>query len=353
MSEIVPFQTGMTLGRTYDLRTMSVGSDIFTEKALAALKTTEIPESDYRYYDIKNCKDVNKALGIKGEFALKVKAGLANADVAGKYLKQDRSTENTIDILTTAHVKMVEETMASTDLNPDLNINSIGTHFIRTIKYGGNMFANIRIQASDSTNVEDIRGQVSAGMSFEGALDANAKAELKMLEKDIRGSSSMQISLYATILIDTVPRDIASMLKTLDAFNDEVKKEGNGKGVPLMCELVPLSTLDPSIPEVVRNRGVDAALIELEVMYDDVRHGKSKLETLLGREDLTDDQEKQAWKLNEKISTLYTCFNTVIAKLDVTKEPDQLTPAFDAYSKNTEPGGYTHMVSQFEKSLKA
>ncbi len=107
MAETVPYQPGMTLGRTYDLQKLQPGLDIFPDEALSTAKTIERHQTSIRYSVVKKSRDINNILDVGGEISLKVKAGLFRVEGMGSYLKEDRSKENTLEILAKAHVETV------------------------------------------------------------------------------------------------------------------------------------------------------------------------------------------------------------------------------------------------------
>ncbi len=107
MAWTVPYQSGMMLGRTYDLQTLQSGLDIFTDKALAKSEKTERHHTSINYSVVKNSRDVNNILDVSGEISLKIKAGLLKVEGMGSYLKEVGSKENTLQILAKAHVETV------------------------------------------------------------------------------------------------------------------------------------------------------------------------------------------------------------------------------------------------------
>ncbi len=246
--------------------------------------------------------------------------------------------------------------MKDTTTRPDWSKNVLGTHYVRSITYGGDLIARISIDDSDARQIEKIEAELKAELNGLGAVDAGAKAQFKKLERDLKSSSQMKISYFSTTLHGAMPRDIEGMLETLDSFKDQVMKSNEGKGVPLSCELLPLSVLDPKLPQVLKDTSLTVQLGDLEDKYDDVVQAKATLDHLVTREDvqLDDEQEQKASVLEDHITEILAVFNEVIANLDVTtrgKGATRMESAFQVYKKHKKIGGYKRQVTQFVRAV--
>ncbi len=234
--------------------------------------------------------------------------------------------------------------------------NVVGSHYIRSITYGGYLIVRIRIEGSDAQQFEEIKAKVDAELKIGGVIDAGAKANFKKMESDLKSSSQIEISYFSTTLQGMMPRDIEGMLQALDSFKDQVMRLNEGKGVPLSCELQPLSVLDPLLPQVLKDKSLDVQLGQLEDNYDDVVQAKARLERLMARDDVDFDeqQEKKASEIEEHLDEIVAVFNRVIASLDITSEgegPTQMDPAFAVYKKHKKIGGYQREVAKFVKAV--
>lgn len=107
MSETVFYQPGMSLGRTFDLRTYGNGLDIFPDDLVDNPKIIERHHNVIKYKVIKNSQDVNNILDLSGEVALKIKAGILNIGGMGSYLKEDKFKDECTEIFVRAHVETV------------------------------------------------------------------------------------------------------------------------------------------------------------------------------------------------------------------------------------------------------
>ncbi|XP_048239523.1 uncharacterized protein LOC124133516 isoform X3 [Haliotis rufescens] len=340
----------MPLGRTFDLRTMSPGLDIFTGKTLKTTKTMERHQNTIRYSVIKKSQDIRNVVDVSSDVSLRVKAGLMKLEGIGPYLTEDRSQENTLEIVVTAHVEMVTETLTDIGTRPGWNKNIIGTHYVRSITYGGDLISRIRIVESNSRRLDEIKTKVEARLNSFGIVDAAATKGFKRLEKDLKDSSRIEITYFANEIKGKLPTDVSGMLEALDNFKVEVMKLNGGKGVPIMCELVALSVLDPQLPQVLKDKSLDVQLSRLEDQYDDVLQARTRLHRLvdgINYTSLNNQQKQKLLQLQDRIDDVITVFNDVISKLDVTNSDGiSLTKtAFDMYKKKK------HTVVNFRREV--
>ncbi|XP_067658936.1 uncharacterized protein [Haliotis asinina] len=351
-TESVPYQPGMTLGREYDLKTYSSGLDLFTEASLSKVETIDGHKNRAHYSVIKNAQDVNNVLEVSGELSLKVKANLVKVEGAGKYLKECTADENSLEILAVAKVETVTETMKETNIRSGVKSKLKGTHFIRSITYGGELLVRIWIKNSDKRQLDEIKADLTGKLSLKGLVDAGAKAKLKQLEKDLTSSSEMNITYFSTTPSSQVPRDIDGMLQVLDNFQHEVKKQNDGKGCPIRCELVPLKFLSSKLPDMIRDKGLEVLLEQLETNFDDLLVAKAELDSFLGDIDteLTESQEEEGGDIDQRLKEVLRIYQKVVAELDLSKRKGGSKPiehAFKVYDTKKKLGGFRKEVWRF------
>ncbi|KAL3862849.1 hypothetical protein ACJMK2_008795 [Sinanodonta woodiana] len=333
MTETIPYQHGMLLGRTYDLRSHTVGSDIFPTDYTANPDRHLCPSTKINYKVIKNSSDVNDLLEVSGNISLKVKAGILKVQGMGSYLKDIRKEETALEILAVAHV----ETACTTLQNPTLpgnwnKENVVGSHYIRTIIYGGELIIKISLIATDSKQKEEIKGRVSAMFPIHGIVNVEGAASLRQMEHDLKEKTEIKFSYYGTTQCTKIPTDMDSMLQTLNDFPNQLTKINDGLGAPLRCELVPLKDIDPSFPSFLRQTGLETQMRELEDQYDDIRQSHAMLRSCLeiDADHMTTEQEEKGNEIEIRIHTVKTLYDRVIALLGVTTDGDSLHKIEDA-----------------------
>ena len=87
----------LRIGRSYDAQTSKAGIDIYPGNIES--EETNVNQFNFEYRVIKNTKDTKDLLNISGGLSLKVKAGLVSVSGSGKYLSDNKKTEDTTEVL--------------------------------------------------------------------------------------------------------------------------------------------------------------------------------------------------------------------------------------------------------------
>ncbi|XP_071114325.1 uncharacterized protein [Haliotis cracherodii] len=354
MATTVAYQTGMSIGRVFDMRTFACGLNIFSRDDIAKTSTVERHSNTVKYSVIKGSRDVNNILGISGDISLKAKAGIIDVEGVGSYLKEDRSQDNVMEILARAQVETVTVSMDDATPKEGWATNANGTHYIRSIIYGGDLVVRIRIKGSDARQMEEIKGKVQGGLATHGIIDAKAQAEFKKLEQDIKSNSEIDIEYHSTTPKGEMPRDINGMLRALDSFKTDIQQLNDNKGVPCKCEIVPLHYLDATIPAILKSSAYISQINSLEEKYDDVQIAKKKLHSFLQEveDDIEPELETDACHLEERIDEALERLMEVISEIDITSQQQTVDKIKEARSSNQMKGagGFHREVNKFVRT---
>ena len=87
----------LRIGRSYDAQTSKAGIDIYPGNI--DIEETNVNQFNFEYRVIKSSKDTKDLLNISGALSLKVKAGLVSVSGSGKYLSDNKKTEDTTEVL--------------------------------------------------------------------------------------------------------------------------------------------------------------------------------------------------------------------------------------------------------------
>ncbi|XP_046551307.1 uncharacterized protein LOC124261031 [Haliotis rubra] len=353
MSATVVYKAGMEIGMTVDMKMFSCCQNIFSADERAKTSTVQRHNNVVKYSVIKKSSDVGKMLGISGDMSLKAKAGLIDVGGLGSYFEEDRSGDNVTEIIAKAQVETVTVSLDS-DATPkaDWSKNVQGTHYIRSITYGGDLFARIRIKGSDTQQKEDIEASVK-GLGSYGLIDGKVKGQFKAMNQKISNFSEIEIEYFSTTQKSEMPRDIEGMLHALDTFKAEVEKLNDNKGVPCRCEIVPLSYLDSNVCAQVKASAYASQINSLEEKFDDVLTAKKKLHTFLQEteDDLGSDFEESARDLEKRIDNAHDCLLEAVSEIDVTSQQQTIDIVRKAIQKSSEmkktAAGFRREVNTF------
>ncbi|GFX68818.1 uncharacterized protein TNCV_3865171 [Trichonephila clavipes] len=224
----------------------------------------------------------------------------------------------------------------------------LGTHYVQTIIYGGDLIACIRFKANSAEDIQEVRAIVKAAVSTGSVLDLVGEGKLESLDRQLKRKATMEISYFATVPLEGVPNTIEGLRDLVKGFKDHVKKVNDGIGVPVEVELAELSNFDRGF-EYLKNLELETELEFFEEFLDDLLSTKSRLKTIVYeyRDTLTEDEETQLSKLNTRVTKVLRPFLATIGDLDLEKGSYQLDTAKEAYKEGKSLG----MAGKFRRDL--
>ncbi|XP_054715590.1 uncharacterized protein LOC129225067 [Uloborus diversus] len=256
MTQMIPYILPLLLGRTFDLDKMQVGIDIFPKSVISNPTVIQNPGTRNRYKIVDNTIAARDLLDVEGAFSLNVKAGVFKAGASGQYLADTYNKENTVEIAITSTYETVTEQIPA-DAKPfplwSQFGDALGTHFVRSITYGGELVASVRLSSNNTRDRQKIKAAFEIGGRLE-IFDLGVEVEGGYEKELTKSVESTQIKIYSSVPLSKAPNDMETLKETLDVFPEDLKIFNDGKGVPLKMELWPLELLDSSRPSRLRNR---------------------------------------------------------------------------------------------------
>lgn len=334
----------MLLGRTYDMINDIVGVDIFPASVTSNPEKIERYITDSQYRLVSDNKEARDFLDASGNLALKVKTGKVNIEGAGSYLKDTTSRFDSVEILVKTHYETETHTIPSS-AKPvenwyDLDRKNVGTHFARSITYGGDLIASLRFVAKNSADRELIKATVQGSLQADsGSFGTALKGKFNQIQQKIKDSASLEIHYYATVPIKGVPNDISSLMSLVDSFADQTKEVNEGLGVPLRMELLPLSALNKTYSTYFQTSALSDQTDLLEELFDDVRTAKRTLREWMRVTPpvLPQNLIDKIGEFSTSLETISATFYNVISNLDLSNSENdaQFVPAFAIYDNGT------------------
>ncbi|GIY90723.1 uncharacterized protein CEXT_349391 [Caerostris extrusa] len=280
VSITAPYMIPLFLGMTYDARNSKPGIDIYDLKYVDDPVVTEFQQTKTAYSVVTNTEEINKALEIEGDMALKIKTGMMNLEGKGSYIKKhatafERSGNSHHNLLHEIKVHFhwqggvnVDESdllseMIDSRMNDSLKTDSfkadakprdgwesryspraLGTHYVSSVTHGCECIASLRFVANNASNLEEIKGIVTATVGTGGSgAELTAEGHLEKLQKSLEEKSSLEISYYCTVLLKSIPNSIDGLKKLMDSFPDLIKESNMTSGIPMSVELTPLGDI--------------------------------------------------------------------------------------------------------------
>ncbi|GFS15187.1 stonustoxin subunit alpha [Elysia marginata] len=338
---ILPYIIPMLLGRTFDIFTSQVGVDIFPQSTIQSPIHIQRSFVSSDFSVIRNDSEARQFLGVSDDLSLRVKAGVLHIAATGDYLKDVQTRENYVEILVKSQYETVSETLHGTvDPIQDWDLQSptyLGTHYVRTVTYGGMMVGSLRLHVSDDAQKEavesfllkyfrlqtyakvEVQHQPSEGRmtreyhSFEDKL----KRMVYAVEERVGSGLSMQIKYYSTVTAPHVPQDIDSFLAILEEFPDQAAKLNGGRGVPLKVELVPLHELSARMIAMRPNKYLEKTLEDMDGKFNDLLVTHAAIRKMSEKTKPDDYKENcEVHDLGDDIHGKLDIFKDVIRRLD-------------------------------------
>ncbi|GFY69959.1 uncharacterized protein TNIN_478151 [Trichonephila inaurata madagascariensis] len=173
-----------------------------------------IPSTNTRsqYRMIESSSDVSDFINVDGDLTLKAKNGDINLSAYGKYMMKTINRDQSVEILFTVYHETQTETFPSyCKLRTDWQgrpQKDVGTHYIRSITYGGQLMISYVLKANKAENMEEIKAAVSGNLAISGSLDANVTGKLEKLSEAVKDKSSVVITTYATTGVFSPPSNL-------------------------------------------------------------------------------------------------------------------------------------------------
>ncbi|XP_074611612.1 uncharacterized protein LOC141866092 isoform X3 [Acropora palmata] len=323
----------LRIGRSYDAQTSKAGIDIYPFGNID-IEETNVNQFNFEYRVIKNTKDTKDLLNISGELSLKVKAGLVSVSGSGKYLSDNKKTEDTTEVLAVLKCLTVSETMRglpklAADVASGKIKHGLGTHYARSITYGGELAASLSIKNTSSSETLDIQGSAS-GVVNAKAVDVSLKAQLQKLTTECSALSDISIKYYSTDLPSKAPTNLNELVKLIEGFPSRLEKINEGKGIPLQFELQPIST-------ALQIEGPSVSYLppfkedQLEQYFDDLRAAQTRINLY---QESNVDEDDEVLSFSDEIEEVMEKFMQAIHSIGSSGGLDEMMKScFDAYHK--------------------
>lgn len=344
MTALIPILTTVTLylGATFNLLKYEKSAiDVFNLSSLKDKVLTidrSFTRSQYRL--IETSSEARDFLDVTGDLSLRVKSGSVEFSGAGSYLKDSESGENFVEMLVKVEHETVTETIPSDAHHltgwQERPKDQVGTHYVRSLVYGGELVAWVRFKASNRTEKEKIKAVVAANLKFSGNLDLDAKGQFEKIQEELQESYRVEIDVSATVPPRSPPQTPRELIDLVQEYPILVKQINQGKGNPLRAELVPLVMLDSNYKfNYIVNSAVYGMLEEVERKFDDIRISKTAfLKWNYNRPtDATEEKEKMVNEYYEELENADVIFRSTIENLDTSSNGDltQFNKAFSVY----------------------
>ncbi|KAJ6255890.1 hypothetical protein Dda_9349 [Drechslerella dactyloides] len=286
-----------SLGSLYDSRTESfIGVSLLKHPTPAnSINTTQKPHTDIKFHKSETYHDKFNSLGLDAKLAASFLAGLVQVEGSARYLEGESQTDRVVQCslhysTTTVNESLnlisqgVRDNLAFQALETDL-----ATHFVAEITWGASCIVTAKQHLNNAIGADDseIAGRIEGYLRFLGGGDINAERA----KSDWYGQleSTLDFSAYCDTLVpDTLPTDSDGIQKFIKDIPRYTSQANEGKGVPQLYTLMPLSVL--GIFRILEIK-VDTVLHELNLeclekftrLFEDISEARRSLNSYLQR----------------------------------------------------------------------
>lgn len=225
------------------------------------------------YNLVQNSRDVSYLLDLSAEVSLKIMTNLIGADWAGHFIRQTNYEEKMVNLMVVMkYTKLWKTIDPEADLRPLKNVAGIGTHYVRSVKYGGELVARLTFNSTERLSDETLRLRGDVKLPLEKVLDGEVVAALEKLSENSDNFTNLRILYYCSAVSeDPLPTTVDDLIRQITAFPSKMAQIDHG--IPIEYELLPVSTIDPQVPSPIP-QGIQ--LEDLLDRFDDLR-GASQL----------------------------------------------------------------------------
>lgn len=334
---LIPIVAGAILGLAFDFDSYTLRQTYIFDPNAVKENTQIIPKSftQSQYRLISSSSDTSDLLSVDGDLTLKAKKGDINLSGYGKYMMKTVNRENTVEMLVTVYHETQTETFPSyTTLRTDWQSKKVGTHYIRSITYGGQLIISYLLKATKDEYMEDIKAAVTANLAISGSLDANVTGRLEKLSESVKDKSTVAISAYATTGVFSPPSDLKACLDLVEQYPELVKKEGGGKGAPLKIDIVELATLSKNYTAYFKNAALEGMLNDATNKFDDLRVSWDAYRDWENNHMWDPKWDDDVNDYQVRLKKAKDAMSKAISNLDPTKGLEQFDEAFRVYGEH-------------------
>ncbi|XP_042907430.1 uncharacterized protein [Parasteatoda tepidariorum] len=347
---IITVLTGMFLGDTFNLAKYEKGNaNVFDQNAINQPKVIDRSFTRSQYKLVETSTQAREFLDISGSVSLRIKKGDIDVQGTWSYLKNTANRQNFVELLVRvqhetitetipSHIKPTEEWMSSPK-EPDV------THYVRSLTYGGELIASLRLKANNREERQKIKAAVAANLQLTGTFDLNANGSFDKLKKDLAGMYNIDIEVLATKTPSKSPESAEELMELVENYPKDIAAINDGKGKVIKAELFPLTSLRTDYIEYMPNRAIMGLLNDVETKYDDIRTVVREFYPWESKRLVsTDEQDELVRQMYGNLTAAQTAFHLAISNLDesMNGKIDQFKEAFKSYGtgKNNIPNRF-------------
>ncbi|XP_071380267.1 neoverrucotoxin subunit beta-like [Centroberyx affinis] len=304
-----------TLGMLYDSRKDRVipGLTLWDDTALEE-NTLDSSQSSSAFEIIASdtIEDKSNLLNVEASLRASFLGGLVDVGGSAKYLNDTKKSENqsrvTLQYKATTKFKQLSMAHLATEKMQftDVFEKGLATHVVSGILYGANAFFVFDSNKSESSNVQDIQGNMEAIIRKIPTVEIGGQADFQMTDEEKAMSNNFSCKFHGDFHLESNPTTFGDAVTTYQQL-PKLLGGGGENAVPLKVWLMPLKDLDPKAAQLLNDISVGLVRKAQDALEDMIEL------TMRCNNSLEDKVVKQFPQIYKKLSSFnkmcndYTC----------------------------------------------
>ncbi|XP_017260699.1 stonustoxin subunit beta-like [Kryptolebias marmoratus] len=250
--QVAALSRPFTLGMLYDARKDQLipGVTLWDEKTLKE-KTKESKQhsSNFEITASDSTEEKSSLLDVNASLKASFMSGLVEVGGSGNYLndkkKSHKQSRVTLQYKATTVFKQLMMTVDEMKKTLQLKEKdkSLATHVVTGILYGANAFFVFDSEKLDTSNVQEIEGNMQAAINKIPGLSVEGSVDLKLSDEEKAFTNKFTCKFYGDLIPDSNPTTFKSAVQTCRNL-PKLLGQNKENSVPLKVWMMPLKYLD-------------------------------------------------------------------------------------------------------------
>nr|A0ZSK4.1 RecName: Full=Neoverrucotoxin subunit beta; Short=NeoVTX subunit beta [Synanceia verrucosa]BAF41222.1 neoverrucotoxin b-subunit [Synanceia verrucosa] len=272
-----------TLGMLYDARNDKLipGFTLWEDEVIeeSTVESSQ-PSSAFEIIASDSIDDKSSLMDIEASLKASFLGGLVEVGGSAKYLNNQKKFKNqsrvTLQYKATTNFKQLMTNLGTKHVEySELFENIQATHVVIGILYGANAFFVFDSNKVDSTNVQEIQGQMEAVIKKIPSVEISGKASVQLTSEETDITNSFSCEFHGDFFLTSNPTTFEDAVKT---YQQLPQMMGKDNAVPMTVWLVPMVNFyseapqlmaDSSTPILRKVRNTLEAIVQVQMRCND------------------------------------------------------------------------------------
>uniref|UniRef100_A0A8D3E008 B30.2/SPRY domain-containing protein n=1 Tax=Scophthalmus maximus TaxID=52904 RepID=A0A8D3E008_SCOMX len=252
------------LGMLYDCRQDSLipGMTLWNPEDLGKdLRERPKPNSEFEIVASESIEDKSSALKVEASLKASFLCGLIEVEGSAKYLNDQRTSKNQVRVTLKYEATTRFQELSMNHLgrgnvkHPYVFDQGLATHVVTGILYGAQAFFVFDREMSEKDDRQDIEGNLKVMIKKIPCLSIEGEGSLKMEDKDKTSVEKFSCKFHGDFSLEKNPVSYPDAVQVYQSLPKLLGSNGE-KAVPVKVWLLPLTSLDSSAAQLVRQISV-------------------------------------------------------------------------------------------------